>query len=207
MKYIRRIPEENEGVTDELIQNEWNRLKEPSSFLNMIIIAMPISILLMFITFFYFGLLFPDRIHSLIHSLNENGISIAFTINWKLIVPVGGILLYTFLHEMLHAVTIPNALHSDKTFWGMNGCFGFVYSEEKIKKGRYLLVSVMPLIILSFVVPLVFRIFHFYHWYLLLLCIMNAGGACVDMLNIILIATQVPAKGTIVCNGKRTLFK
>ncbi len=202
MKYIRRIPQEKEAFTEELVQNGWKRLKEPS-FPGMIVIAMPINMILMFITFLYFGLLFPDQIHS----LNENGISIAFTINWKLIAPVAGIVIYTFLHEMLHAVTIPNALHSDKTFWGMNGCFGFVYSEEKIKKGRYLLVSVMPLIILSFAVPLVFRIFHFYHWYLLLLCIMNAGGACVDILNMILIAKQVPAKGTIICNGKKTLFQ
>lgn len=216
MKYIKRIPQEKEEVTEKLIQDGWKILKEPSSFIAVIAVSMPISIILMFITFAYFGVIFPDRINlayfgviflDRINRFNADGISIEFSINFKVIFPIVGILIYTFLHEMLHAVTIPHAVHSNKTFWGMNGCFGFVYSEEKIKKGRYLLVSVAPLFILSFVVPLICRIFNFYHWYLLLLCIINAGGACVDIFNIILIARQVPAGGTIVCNGRKTLFQ
>ena len=63
----------------------------------------------------------------------------------------------------------------------------------------------MPLVLLTFVIPLICRMFDFYHWYLLLLCVINAGGACVDIFNIILIAKQVPTKGMIVSNGMKTL--
>lgn len=203
MKYIRKIPREKEEVTEKLIQDGWKTLKEPSSLIAVIAASMPISIILMSVTFAYFGFIFPDKINA----LNADGISIEFYINYKLIFPIAGILIYTFFHEMVHAVFIPNAVHSNKTFWGMNGGFGFVYSEEKMKKGRYMLVSVAPLLILSFVVPFICRVFNFYHRYLLLLCVMNAGGACVDIFNIILIAVQVPARGTIVCNGRKTLFR
>ncbi len=203
MKYIKSIPQENEEVTKELTQNQWKLLKEPSSLGVTIAVSMPISIILMFITIFYFRLLFPESMNF----LNTDRFRITFSINLKCIFYVAGILLYTFLHEMIHALTIPNVIRSNKTFWGINGCFGFVYSEEKIKKGRFILVSIMPLLVLTFVVALVCRVFHFYHWYLLLLCVINAGGACVDIFNVILIAKQVPAKGMIVNNGMRTLFK
>ena len=203
MKHIKSIPQENAEVTKELTQNQWKLLKEPSSLSITIAVSMPISIILMFLTVFYFKLLFPESMNF----LNADGLSIEFSINLKFILYVVGILFYTFLHEMIHALAIPNVIHSDKTFWGLNGCFGFVYSEETIKKGRFILISIMPLLVLTFVVPLVCRVLHFYHWYLLLLCVINAGGACVDIFNVILIAKQVPAKGMIVSNGMRTLYK
>lgn len=66
--------------------------------------------------------------------LDADGLSIEFTINLKSLLYVIGILIYTFLHEMIHALTIPNVIHSQKIYWGINGYFGFVYTEEKIKK-------------------------------------------------------------------------
>lgn len=203
MKYVKSIPKENEEITKKYLLNEWKVLKEPPSLAITIIIAMPIAIILMFLTLFYFEALFPESLNF----LQAESISIEFTINFKVLLFILGILVYTFLHEMIHALTIPNVIHSDKTYWGMNGCFGFVYSEEKIKKARFILVSVMPLLILSFAVPLVCKIFGFYHWYLLVLCIVNAGGACVDIFNVILVAKQVPAKGIVFNNGMKTLFK
>ena len=93
-------------------------------------LAMPISIILMLITVFYFVLLFPEKMNI----FDTDGLSIEFTINLKSLLYIVGLLIYAFLHEMIHALTIPNAIHSNKTYWGINGCFGFVYSEEKIKK-------------------------------------------------------------------------
>ena len=203
MKYIKKIPQENIAVTEEYLQNGWKVLKEPSSLGITIASAMPISIILMMLTVFYFMLLFPEKMNI----IDANGLSIEFTINLKSLLYVVGVLIYTFLHEMIHALTIPNAIYSKKTYWGINGCFGFVYSEEEIKKVRFILVSIMPLVILTFVIPLVCKIFDFYHWFLLLLCIINAGGACVDIFNIILVAKQVPSRGMIVSNGMKTLYK
>ena len=202
MKYIKEIPKENKILTEELLQKEWKVLKEPSLGLS-IVLSMPISIILMGVTIFYYGLLFP----AVFSIVGADGFSIEFTINFKSLLYVVGILMYAFLHEMIHAFVIPNAIHSKKTYWGINGCFGFVYSEEEIEKGRFILISIMPLLILTFVTPLIYKIFNFYHWYLLLLCIINAGGACVDIFNIILIAKQVPSKGLIVSNGMKTFYK
>lgn len=203
MKYIKKIPKENIEVTENYLQSGWKVLKEPSSLCVTIASAMPISIILMVLTVFYFMIVFPENMNI----FDADGLSIEVTINLKSLLYLAGILIYTFLHEMIHALTIPNAIHSKKTYWGINGCFGFVYSEEEIKKGRFILVSIMPLVILTFVIPLICRIFDFYNWYLLLLCIINAGGACVDIFNIILIAKQVPTQGMIVSNGMKTLYK
>ena len=203
MKYIKKIPQENIEVTEDLIQNGWKVLKEPSSLGVTIALAMPISIILMVLTMFYFMIIFPEKMNI----LDAGGLYIEFTINLKSLLYVIGIWIYTFLHEMIHALTIPNVIYSQKTYWGINGCFGFVYTEEEIKKARFILVSIMPLVLLTFVIPLICRMFDFYHWYLLLLCVINAGGACVDIFNIILIAKQVPTKGMIVSNGMKTLYK
>lgn len=203
MKYIKKIPQENAEMTEEFLQNGWKVLKEPSSLGLTIALAMPISIILILVTLFYFVLLFPEKMNV----LDADGLLIELTINLKSLLYVVGLLSYTFLHEMIHALTIPNVIHSNKTYWGFNGCFGFVYSEEKIKKARFILVSIMPLAILTFMIPLVCKIFDFYHWYLLLLCIFNAGGACVDIFNVILIVKQVPFQGLVVSNGMKTLYK
>ncbi len=203
MKYIKKIPQEDIKITEEFLQNGWKVLKEPSSLGFTIALTMPISIILMMITVFYFMLLFPEKMNV----ISADGLSLKFTINLKSLFYIGGILIYTFLHEIVHALTIPNGIHSKKTYWGINGCFGFVYSEEKIEKKRFISVSIMPLIILTFLIPILCRIFDFYHWFLLLLCIINAGGACVDIFNIILIAKQVPNKGIITSNGMKTLYK
>ncbi len=203
MKFLKKIPTENTDRTEELLRNGFKILKEPSSLGVTMALAMPISILIMLLTVFYFMMLFPK----MINIFDADGFSISFTINLKLLLYVLGIIFYTFLHEMIHALTIPNVFQSKKTYWGLNGCFGFVYSEEEIKKQRFVLISIMPLIILTFVVPLICRIFSFYHWYILLLCVINAGGACVDIFNIILILKQVPSGGTVLSNGMKTLYR
>lgn len=203
MKYIKEIPDENKELTEELVQKGWNILKEPSSLSKTIALSIPISIILMVIAIGYLMILFPEKLDM----ANVDGFSIEITINVKLLLYIGGLLAYTFLHEMIHAMMIPNVFRSEKTYWGMNGCFGFVYSEDEIKKGRFILISIMPLIVLTFMVPLVLKIAGISPWYILLLCVINAGGACVDIFNLILIIKQVHSAGMVVSNGMRTLYK
>lgn len=76
MKYIRKIPREKEEATEKLIQDGWKILREPSSLIAVIAASMPISIILMSVTFAYFGFIFPDKINA----LNADGISIEFYI-------------------------------------------------------------------------------------------------------------------------------
>ena len=50
------------------------------------------------------------------------------------------------------------------------------------------------------------RIFGLLNGFVCLLCLINAGGSCVDLLNIILIAIQVPKDSYIVNSGVETYF-
>ena len=70
-----------------------------------------------------------------------------------------------------------------------------------------MLISIMPLLLLSFILPAVLSIFGISNWFIIFLCIINAGGSCVDVLNMFLIAGQVLQNGTIVNNGYSTYFK
>ena len=203
MKYIKEIPIENKEQTEELLKKGWKILKEPSSLSRTIALSIPISVILMLIAIGYLIMLFPEKKNI----LNAASFSMDFTINLKLLFYVVGLWVYMFFHEMIHALMIPRVFCSKKTYWGMNGCFGFVYSEEEIKKVRYIMISIMPLVALTFVVPIVLKIFGICSWYILLLCIINAGGACVDIFNLILIIKQVPSLGIVVSNGMRTLYK
>ena len=203
MKYIKEIPDENKKLTEELVQKGWNILKEPSSLSKTITLSIPVSVVLMAIAIGYLMLLFPEKLDM----ANVDGFSMEITINLNLILYIVGLLAYTFLHEMIHALMIPKVFRSEKTYWGMNGCFGFVYSEEEVKRSRFVLISIMPLLVLTFAVPLVLKIAGISPWYILLLCVINAGGACVDIFNLILVIKQVPSSGMVVSNGMRTLYK
>jgi hypothetical protein len=114
---------------------------------------------------------------------------------------------FNVIHEFLHACFIPNVLKSDKTYWGYNGFIGFVYTTEKIKKGRYLIISIMPFILLSVLLPFILNILGWLNGYTIFLCLINAVGSCVDCLNICLVAIQVPKGSYIVSNGLETYFK
>ena len=116
------------------------------------------------------------------------------------------ILALMILHELLHAVFIPGFLKSGKTFFGFNGLFGFVFTTESIKKARFLIISVMPFIILSIVLPIVLNAFQLLNGFTVFLCLVNAAGSCVDFLNVALILFQVPDGNIIVSNGFETYY-
>ncbi len=65
----------------------------------------------------------------------------------------------------------------------------------------------MPLFILSFAVPFLFAVFGRLSAYLVFLSVFNAGGACVDVLNVILILSQVPKDGVLIANGYATFYE
>lgn len=203
MKYIKKIPSEDGQRTEELMQQGYIRLKEPKSVGAAIGLSLPLSILLMLLAGYWCYLLDP----SLFDFMNKEGMSVELTIDLTFIFYGAGVILCLLVHEFFHGVFIPRAWHSKKTYWGFNGLFGFVYTEEEITKGRFLLVSVMPLLLISFLFPVILSSFGIWNHYLIFLSVFNAGGACVDLLNMILITVQVPARGTVVSNGYSTFYK
>lgn len=203
MKYINKIPSEDGQRTEELLQLGYKRLKEPKSTGAAIGVSLPLSILLMLLGVLWCYLLDP----ALFDFLNKEGISLEITINFTFIFYCAGTILCLLIHEFIHAIFIPGVFHSNKTYWGLNGAFGFVYTEEEITRARFLLVSVMPLFLISFVLPVILSSVGVWNHYLIFLSVFNAGGACVDLLNMILIFVQVPARGTVVSNGYSTFYK
>lgn len=204
MKFIKRIPLENEDKTLYLKEQGWIRLKEPKSVSAAILWSMPISVLLMLFGAVWCYYLYPPFKKLL---SGQQGFSLEISIGIEIVYYLLGMFLCLLIHELIHAVFIPKVWKSDKTYWGFNGLFGFVFTEEILSKKRMVVISLMPLFILSFAVPFLFAVTGYLNGYLIFLSVLNAGGACVDVLNVILILSQVPKEGRLIANGYATFYK
>ena len=203
MQFMKKIPGENKKRTKELLSSGWNRLKEPSNLGIAILYSLPISIILMTVNGIWLFLLSPV----FKSFINSDGFIVEFQISIKSLGYILAVILFLLIHELIHALFVPGVFHSPCTYWGFNGGFGFVYTEEIMTKKRFMLISIMPLLLLSYILPAVLLILGISNWFIIILCIINAGGSCVDILNMFLIAGQVSQNGTIVNNGYSTYFK
>lgn len=203
MKFIKKIPPEDEKRSEELAQHGYRKLKEPKSVGAAIAISLPLSMVLMVLAGFWCYFLNP----SFFDFMSEEGMSIVLTFNLSSILYLAGMVLCLLVHELIHAIFIPKVWRSEKTYWGFNGLFGFVYTEEELTKERFLLVSIMPLILISFVFPVILNALGIWSHYLIFLSVFNAGGACVDLLNMVLVTAQVPFRGYVVSNGYSSFYK
>lgn len=179
-------------------------MKEPSDLGIAILLSVPFMFINAAISITIAFYLYPP-LKELLN--NKQGFSISFTVNLSTLIYVVIILLFMALHEVIHACFIPNALKSDKIYWGINMFYGFVFTTEKIKKDRFLIISIMPFILLSLILPFILNILGWLNSYTILLWLINAGGSCVDCLNICLVVIQVPKDSYIVNNGFETYFK
>lgn len=204
MKYIKKIPLADKALGNELISEGWKKLKEPSNLIISILLSVPFMFINAVIFIVIASYLYPP-LKELLNS--EQAPSLSVTINLFSLIYVAIIFIFMTVHEFLHACFIPNGLKSDKTYWGINGLFGFVFTTEKIKKGRFLIISIMPFILLSVILPFILNILGLLNGFIIVLCLMNAMGSCVDCLNMCLIAIQVPNGSHIMNNGFETYFK
>lgn len=200
MKYVKKLPSTDYKLSAQLVEKGWKKVKEPQNLALSIFFSFPFAFLLggivLWIAYFLDGSLFGF--------LFSDSLKISFHINLFSLLYVLIIWGYMLIHEMIHAIFVPNFLKSEKTFIGLNGMFGFVSTTEPIKKGRFLIITVMPFILLSILPLFVLNFFDYLNWYTLGLCLMNATGSCVDFLTMFLIAIQVKNKRTIISNGFET---
>ncbi|WWU45911.1 DUF3267 domain-containing protein [Paraclostridium sordellii] len=204
MKYTKQLPKTDENLSNQLLIDGWKKIKEPSNLTLATLLSIPF---MLFCSIIFLSLIFyinPD-----FKNLFRISDSIRFTIqiNLKTLLFLAGIYLFTLLHELIHAIFIPNALKSDKIYFDVRLLYGFVYTTEKISKFRFIIVSIMPFIILSIIFPILLNAFGLLNNYILFLCLLNALGSSVDFLNIFLILTQVPNKSYLIINGFETYFK
>ncbi|MDK2564195.1 DUF3267 domain-containing protein [Romboutsia sedimentorum] len=201
MKYISKIPKADINLSDKMINNGWKILKEPKNLITATLISLPISIINIYLCIFFMKWINKDLL-TITNSIVYDG-KIAFTIEYIYIVYI---YLYTLLHEVIHLILIPNFTKSKSTFISVRLWGGFVYTEEVIKKRRYLIITILPFIMLSFVVPLLMTLVGINPMIILTLSIINSAGASVDVLSFILLLFQVPKNSSIKNNGMKTFY-
>lgn len=204
MRFIRRIPFTDKELSNKLVSEGWTKLKEPSNLGIAILFSVPFMFINGGISMGISYILYAPM-KELFNS--THGFSFSFTVNLYTLIYVFGIFVFMAIHEFFHACFIPNVLNSGKTYWGINSFFGFVYTTEKIKKGRFLLISIMPFILLSIILPFILKILGWLSGYAIFLCLINSMGSCIDCLNILLVTVQIPNGSYIVNNGVETYFK
>nr|WP_275900606.1 metalloprotease family protein [Paenibacillus periandrae] len=132
------------------------------------------------------------------------GGGISFNINILYILSIFVLLL---IHELIHLSLIPNFTTSKHTGIGIHIFGGFVFSEEVMSRLRFLIVSLAPFVIISIILPLLLGALGYLNPLLIFLIILNALGSSVDLLNVVLVLSQVPKKAQIRNHGMSTFWK
>jgi hypothetical protein len=200
MKYIKQIPTEDTEEVKRLTNSGWKRLKEPRTFSRALIVATPIMILLLVAEVAFLHQIFPTF-------LNFNADHLAITINLVSLVDIAVVVGSFWVHEVLHALCLPNGLRSKKTYWGFKAGNIFIYSEEVMGRTRFMLVSFAPYLLLSILLPIAFAGIGVNSRVVWAIAILNAGGACIDTLNALLVWRQVPEDADIVNLGTSTFYR
>ncbi len=200
MKLIHKMPQSDEQKHLELIDHGWILLKEPKTFLLIIIVSIPLMIINTLIC------LGAIHIFSDI-TFQEFGIaSVPFTITIDLGV-ILGIFLILVIHELIHLMFVPNFIKSRQTFIGLTIFGGFVYTEEEISKTRYIIITIAPFIILSILLPIILGLFGLLTTTLKFFILLNAASSSVDMFILFLLLSQVPKDSILKSNGMKTYWK
>lgn len=202
MKFARRIPQGDKNISEELLKDGWKRLKEPKSLAIAVLAAVPIMIICGFISNFI-----VTRFYNPIGKIIEER-SFSFTISiFDIIYFILAMLVLVIIHELLHIMFMPNFTRSDKTCFGITLFGGFAYTSEKISRSRFIVISIMPVVIISIAFPVILGVFNGFNGLIAFFIILNAASSAVDILNLILILFQVPKNGYVINNGAETYFK
>ncbi len=202
MKYARKIPQADPELREALLAEGWKIIKEPQSLFFAFIFAIPFMIINALMCYLILLLLNPSYTN-MINDFLFSG-SWSFTIRFDNIIYV---YLFVIAHEFVHLLFIPNFYRSEKTYIGIKPWGGFVFSTEKLSKGRFLLVTIAPFVVISVLIPIILGLSDLLSGFLLFLVFLNAFASSVDILNATLIATQVPNGSSIVNNGFETYFR
>ena len=180
------------------------QLKESQNLLTSIVVSLPLMALNTLLTIAVFSLFRPMVLSDL--GISQEGFQI--TIDLQIIAGlIAGLIALLLVHELLHLILVPHFTSSEKTYVGMTPMVGYVYSEEEIPKWRYLLITIMPFVVISLIVPLILGILSLLSPLVLILIIINSIASSVDVLTFITIVTQVPNGSYLTSNGLRTYWK
>ncbi|HAT4163598.1 TPA: DUF3267 domain-containing protein [Clostridium perfringens] len=160
-------------------------LKEPKSFVLSIIIYIPIAIFCIYVSLIPFYILNNYFIAILKKLVFSNYFIVNINLQYILVIYI-----YIFIHEIIHLIFIPNFINSKCTFISLKFWGGFVYAEEKMSKFRFLVITIMPFIVLSFIMPFFIIYLVFSKPLIFALLLINSAGSSVDILNFFSINTS-----------------
>ncbi|KMZ44573.1 MULTISPECIES: DUF3267 domain-containing protein [Bacillales] len=200
MRITTKLPQYHENVHVELLRNEWVPLKEPQSLGMATLLSIPFMLINALIAFGIIHIFSPITLQDLGLTSDSLSISIDFGVIFSLLALV-------IIHECLHMIFIPNFLRSEKTWMGLTLFGGFVATEEKIPKARYILITVAPFILISVMLPFLLGFWGLFTTVLKFMILINAIASSVDMLNLFLVMKQVPKQASLISNGQKTYWK
>lgn len=200
MKITFHLPKADSDIQAGLVSEQWVQLKEPKSLPVAILLSVPFMLVGGFLTLMLTRIFVPVSLED--YGFQDGGIS--FNINILYILSIFVLLL---IHELIHLSLIPSFMKSKHTGIGIHIFGGFVFSEEIMSRMRYLIVSLAPFVLISIVLPLLLGTMGYLNPLLIFLIILNALGSSVDLLNVVLVLSQVPKKAQIRNHGMNTFWK
>ncbi|VDN47025.1 conserved membrane protein of unknown function [Petrocella atlantisensis] len=202
MKYAKNIPPVDQELSNSLMNQGWKKIKEPSNLLTAFLTSIPIMAVCGLLSFFIITF-FNATLVDFFEGMGTNrGVSISF--RWYYIAFT---LIMIYIHEMLHALWIPNFLKDENTFFGIKLWGGFVFTSQSLTKKRFIIICLAPFVTLSIVLPLILGGLNLLNGVLIILIMINAMASSVDILNALLILFQVPRGAMVVTNSFETYYK
>jgi len=185
----------------DLTASQWVKLKEPKNMLTVILASIPFMALNAMITLLIAGMFVPVSPEY----FGIAGTSFSFQIDFLPL--VAGVLGILVAHELIHALGIPDFIHSDTTCMGITYVGGFVYTEEQLTRTRFIIISLAPFIIISLILPLLLGMLNLLSPLIIGVLLLNSLGSSVDILIALLVLIQVPSRSHLVANGRETYWK
>jgi hypothetical protein len=202
MKYVREMPPADPELRGSLLEQGWEKIKEAPNLFFAFLLSIPFIIINALICYLILFLVNPSYAQ-MVYDFLFSSDSWSFMIRFDYILYV---YLFIIAHEIIHLLFIPNFYRSEKTYFGIKPWGGFVFTTEKLSKGRFLLVTVAPFVVISILIPIILGFADLLSGFLVFLILLNAFSSSVDMLNAALIAIQVPSGSNIVNNGFETYY-
>jgi len=202
LKLVRNVPPADKALAERLRAEGWRKIKEPRRLTQAILMALPLMFIAGVTSLGVIRLFYAP-----VGILAGASISITISINPATLGYLAALLALTPLHEMIHALAIPDVFRSNRTVLGLRPFGGFVATTQILTRNRFILVSTSPFLVLSIVLPVILGLFSQLNGFWAFLVILNALGSGVDLLNIVLILHQTPLNSRIVNNAFETYYR
>lgn len=181
-------------------QGGWLKLGEPS-FRLLMLLALPASVLI------GGGVLLAwvplVRVHGI-----DGPMRLVLT-PWSLLGPLAALVALVVAHELAHAIVLPRGGFTPATilgFWPQT-VTPYVFYQGELSRNRHLLVTLMPLLLLSAVPLLVGLLFGWIPLWGVLLSVVNAGVSAGDVIGAVLLLAQTPRSAVVRNQGLATWWR